>query len=95
MESVNRALAADRLILLVLQDDDADEPTAENLKRIGTVGVIRQMANGKSAGSRRTRCVLPCQANRVPRMRSSTSTDPLSGSFHSHKGTSNEASWAP
>jgi ATP-dependent Lon protease len=50
MESVNRALSVDRLILLVLQDDDADEPTAENLKRIGTVGVIRQMAKAPSGG---------------------------------------------
>jgi ATP-dependent Lon protease len=50
MESVNRALSADRLILLTLQDDDSDEPTAENLKRIGTVGVIRQMAKGPSGG---------------------------------------------
>jgi ATP-dependent Lon protease len=50
MESVNRALSADRLILLVLQEDDADEPTAENLKRIGTVGVIRQMAKAPSGG---------------------------------------------
>ena len=56
------------------------------------VGATRQMANGSSAGSRRTRCALPCQAKRLPRMRSSTSTDPLSGSFHSHKGTSNDAS---
>ena len=48
MESVNRALAGDRLLLLALQDDDSDEPTAENLKRIGTVGVIRQMAKAPS-----------------------------------------------
>jgi ATP-dependent Lon protease len=38
LESVNRALSSDRLVLLVLQEDDADEPTAENLKRVGTVG---------------------------------------------------------
>ena len=50
MESVNRALAGDRLLLLVLQDDDSDEPTAENLKRIGTVGVIRQMAKAPNGG---------------------------------------------
>ena len=50
MESVNRALGADRLILLALQDDDSDEPTAENLKRVGTVGVIRQMAKAPSGG---------------------------------------------
>jgi ATP-dependent Lon protease len=50
MESVNRALAGDRLLFLVLQEDDSDEPTAENLKRIGTVGVIRQMAKAPSGG---------------------------------------------
>jgi ATP-dependent Lon protease len=50
MESVNRALSADRLILLVVQDDDSDEPTPENLKRVGTVGVIRQMAKAPSGG---------------------------------------------
>ncbi len=50
LESVNRALASDRLVLLVLQEDDADEPTAENLKRVGTVGVIRQMAKAPTGG---------------------------------------------
>jgi len=50
LESVNRALTADRLILLVLQGDDSDEPTAENLKRVGTVGVIRQMAKAPTGG---------------------------------------------
>jgi ATP-dependent Lon protease len=50
LESVNRALTSDRLILLVLQDDDSDEPTAENLKRVGTVGVIRQMAKAPTGG---------------------------------------------
>ena len=50
MESVNRALGGDRLLLLALQDDDSDEPTAENLRRIGTVGVIRQMAKAPSGG---------------------------------------------
>jgi ATP-dependent Lon protease len=44
IESVNRALAADRLVLLLLQDNDADDPTPEDVRRIGTVGVIRQMA---------------------------------------------------
>jgi ATP-dependent Lon protease len=50
LESVNRALSTDRLVLLVLQEDDADEPTAENLKRVGTVGVIRQMAKAPTGG---------------------------------------------
>src|SRR5262245_26697363 len=44
IESVNRALGTDRLILLVLQADDAEDPGPDNLKKIGTVAVIRQMA---------------------------------------------------
>jgi endopeptidase La len=46
VESVNRALGTDRLILLLLQLNDADDPTPEDLTRVGTVGVIRQMAKG-------------------------------------------------
>jgi ATP-dependent Lon protease len=41
---VNRALGADRLVLLLLQDSDEDDPQPEGMRRIGTVGVIRQMA---------------------------------------------------
>src|SRR5687767_8340355 len=44
IETVNRALGADRLILLLLQDNDADDPTPEDVRRIGTVAVVRQMA---------------------------------------------------
>jgi endopeptidase La len=44
IETVNRALAADRLILLLLQNDDEEDPGPDGLKQIGTVGVIRQMA---------------------------------------------------
>ena len=44
IESVNRALASDRLILLVLQNDEAEDPGPDDLKKIGTVGIIRQMA---------------------------------------------------
>jgi endopeptidase La len=43
-ETVNRALGADRLVFLVLQRNDAEDPTPDDLHRIGTVGVIRQMA---------------------------------------------------
>jgi endopeptidase La len=46
MESVNRALAAERLILLLLQKNDADDPTPEDMSQVGTVAVIRQMAKG-------------------------------------------------
>jgi endopeptidase La len=48
VESVNRALGADRLILLLLQRNDADEPTPDDLFRVGTVGVIRQMAKSST-----------------------------------------------
>ena len=44
IETVNRALGADRLILLLLQENDADDPTPEDVRRIGTVAVVRQMA---------------------------------------------------
>lgn len=48
IESVNRALGSDRLVLLLLQHSDADDPTPQDLVRIGTVGVIRQMAKSGS-----------------------------------------------
>src|SRR5438093_1321996 len=44
IESVNRALAGDRLILLLLQHNDTEDPTPEDVLRLGTVGVVRQMA---------------------------------------------------
>src|SRR6476661_2683725 len=45
--SVNRALAADRRIVLAWQPGDEDGPTPANIKRVGTLGVIRQMARGQ------------------------------------------------
>ena len=44
IETVNRALAADRLLLLLLQENDEEDPAPEDLRRIGTVGIVRQMA---------------------------------------------------
>jgi len=44
VESVNRALGADRLVLLLLQKGEVDDPGTQDLHAIGTVGVIRQMA---------------------------------------------------
>jgi ATP-dependent Lon protease len=44
VDSVNAALAGDRLVLLVLQKTDDDDPRTEDLALIGTVGIIRQMA---------------------------------------------------
>ena len=44
VESVNRALASDRLVLLLLQRGDADEPGPDDVYRVGTMGIVRQMA---------------------------------------------------
>ena len=44
METVNRALGGERLILLVLQDNDSEDPGPEDVRKIGTVAIIRQMA---------------------------------------------------
>src|SRR5215472_7989137 len=44
IESVNHALAGDRLIFLALQQTDTDEPDPKDLKSVGTVAAIRQMA---------------------------------------------------
>jgi len=47
VEAVNRALAGDRMVLLLLQTNDSDEPAADDLHRIGTVAIVRQMAKGQ------------------------------------------------
>jgi ATP-dependent Lon protease len=46
VEAINRALAGDRMVLLLLQRTDTDEPGAEDVHRVGTVAVVRQMAKG-------------------------------------------------
>jgi ATP-dependent Lon protease len=46
VEAVNRALATDRMVLLLLQKTETDEPGADDLHRVGTVAIIRQMAKG-------------------------------------------------
>ena len=51
VEAVNRALAGDRLVLLLMQHNETDDPTLDDLHRVGTVGVIRQMA--KATGGMR------------------------------------------
>jgi PncC family amidohydrolase len=48
IESVNRALGADRLVLLVLQENDEDDPGPDDMRKVGTVGMIRQMAKVSS-----------------------------------------------
>src|SRR4029450_7578640 len=44
IETVNRALGVDRLVFLVLQKNEAEDPGPADLLQVGTVGVIRQMA---------------------------------------------------
>jgi endopeptidase La len=44
IETVNRALAGDRMILLLLQENEEDDPGPEDVRRVGTVGIVRQMA---------------------------------------------------
>jgi ATP-dependent Lon protease len=46
VDAVNRALAGDRMLVLVMQVGDADDPQPGQLRRVGTVAVIRQMAKG-------------------------------------------------
>src|SRR6476620_3348090 len=50
IEAVNRALASDRLVFLSLQTTDNDDPTANDLKPIGTIAAIRQMAKAPTGG---------------------------------------------
>jgi ATP-dependent Lon protease len=44
VEAIHRALAGDRRVLLLLQRGEAEEPSADDLHRVGTVAIIRQMA---------------------------------------------------
>ncbi len=46
VDAVNRALAGDRMLVLVMQVGDADDPQPNQLRKVGTVAVIRQMAKG-------------------------------------------------
>jgi ATP-dependent Lon protease len=46
VEAVNAALAADRLILLLLQRGDDEDPNPDQMHAIGTIGIVRQMARG-------------------------------------------------
>jgi ATP-dependent Lon protease len=50
IESVNRALANDRLVFLTLQTSDREEPEPNEMKNIGTIGAIRQMAKVPTGG---------------------------------------------
>src|SRR5678816_1637232 len=47
VEAVNAALAGDRLILLLLQKGEEEEPNLEQMHSMGTIAVVRQMARGQ------------------------------------------------
>ncbi len=44
VESVNAALTTDRMLLLVLQKTDSEEPDPDQLESVGTACIVRQMA---------------------------------------------------
>ena len=48
VEAVNRALAGDRMILALLQRSDVEEPAPDDLHRVGTICIIRQMAKAQT-----------------------------------------------
>jgi len=50
VEAVNRALASDRLLFLTWQSIERDEPEPSDLKTVGTIAAIRQMAKIPSGG---------------------------------------------
>ena len=50
IDTVNHALAGDRLVFLTLQTNDKDEPEAGDLHTIGAVAAIRQMAKVPNGG---------------------------------------------
>jgi ATP-dependent Lon protease len=50
VEAVNRALANDRLLFLTLQTVPAEEPEPADLRNIGTIAAIRQMAKVPNGG---------------------------------------------
>ena len=46
VEAVNAALGGDRLLLLLLQKDDEEDPNPQQMHRVGTIAIVRQMARG-------------------------------------------------
>jgi ATP-dependent Lon protease len=50
IEAVNRALAGDRLLFLALQPADVDDPQPSDLKSVGTIAAVRQMAKMPNGG---------------------------------------------
>jgi ATP-dependent Lon protease len=50
VDAVNRALTGDRLVFLTLQSNDSDDPEPSDLRAVGTIGAIRQMAKMPAGG---------------------------------------------
>jgi ATP-dependent Lon protease len=50
IDAVNRALSGDRLLFLTLQTTEKDEPEPGDLRPIGTIAAIRQMAKVPTGG---------------------------------------------
>src|ERR1700704_4173768 len=50
IEAVNRALAGDRLLFLSLQTNDKDDPEPGDLRPVGAIAAIRQMAKIPNGG---------------------------------------------
>jgi ATP-dependent Lon protease len=50
VEAVNRALASDRMLFVSLQTGDAEDPQPNDLKPVGTIALIRQMAKAPTGG---------------------------------------------
>src|SRR5262245_42324073 len=50
IEAVNRALAGDRLLFLSLTTDDREDTQPDDLKKMGTIAAIRQMAKAPNGG---------------------------------------------
>jgi len=48
VEAIHAALGTDRMILLVQQRDEAEDPGPEALHAVGTIGLVRQMARAAS-----------------------------------------------
>jgi ATP-dependent Lon protease len=48
VEAINQALAGDRMVLLLLQKSEEDDPGVDDLHRVGTVAIVRQMAKGQT-----------------------------------------------
>src|SRR3954464_11932023 len=50
IDSVNRALSGDRLLFLALQNTDKEDTEVADLRTIGTIAAIRQMAKVPTGG---------------------------------------------